>query len=82
MPLYDYECSASPEPGPQSPHAPTPKPCGAVWEVAQRLEEPLMTHCPTCGQPTAKRVIRRTGGFVLKGQGWAKDGYRTTERGR
>ena len=70
-PLYDYECEGTVE-----------HPCTQTWEVAQRLEEPVMTHCPTCGQPTAKRVIVRTGGFVLRGGGWAADGYSSPGQGR
>jgi len=30
--------------------------------------------CPMCGKPCGERVISKTS-FILKGPGWAKDGY-------
>ena len=69
MPLYDYECRGTPD-----------EPCTHDWEESQRIADPHVTHCPACRQPTAVRVIRATGGFALKGPGWARDGYATTAR--
>jgi putative FmdB family regulatory protein len=67
MPLYDYECTA--------------KSCEASWEAQQKIADPVLTECPVCHRPTAVRVIRATGGFALKGPGWARDGYATATMG-
>jgi len=58
MPTYEYTCEA----------------CGKNWEVEQRISEPKLTDCPTCGEPKAKRLISG-GNFMLKGGGWYADGY-------
>jgi putative FmdB family regulatory protein len=58
MPTYEYTCEA----------------CGKNWEVEQRISEPKLTDCPSCGQPKAKRLISG-GNFMLKGGGWYADGY-------
>jgi len=58
MPTYEYTCEA----------------CGKNWEVEQRISEPKLTDCPTCGEPKAKRLISG-GTFMLKGGGWYADGY-------
>jgi len=58
MPTYEYTCEA----------------CGKNWEVEQRISEPRLTDCPTCGEPKAKRLISG-GNFMLKGGGWYADGY-------
>lgn len=63
MPLYEYKCSA----------------CGAVAEVLQRMDAPAPI-CHKCPQNDAeppamvKQVSRSS--FVLKGGGWAADGYK------
>lgn len=48
--------------------------CLHEWEVEARPQDPPMILCPECGEPTAQRLIGQTT-FVLKGRGWAKDGY-------
>lgn len=58
MPTYEYTCEA----------------CGKNWEAEQRISEPKLTDCPSCGQPKAKRLISG-GNFMLKGGGWYADGY-------
>lgn len=62
MPIYEYEC----------------KTCGKRVEVEQRITaEPLTTHRECAETPCdgdVKRLITRTS-FILKGRGWAKDGY-------
>jgi len=65
MPTYEYTCEG----------------CGAVWEKEQSILDPPMKSCPSCEQPTAKRLISTTA-FVLNGRGWAREGYGTTENRR
>lgn len=57
MPMYEYSCSK----------------CGNHMETIQKLSDPPLTKCPSCGG-TIARLISPTA-FVLKGGGWYKDGY-------
>ena len=63
MPIYEYRCPA----------------CGAVVEILQRMNAPAPI-CVECSQDAAqapamvKQVSRSS--FVLKGGGWASDGYK------
>ena len=43
------------------------------WEETQKIADPPVTACPTCGAD-ARRLISRTS-FALKGQGWGATGY-------
>src|SRR3954454_17013692 len=53
MPIYAYRCTT----------------CGHAKDVLQKLSDPLMTVCPSCGASTfAKQVT--AAGFQLKGSGW------------
>jgi putative FmdB family regulatory protein len=59
MPIYAYRCSA----------------CGHAQDVLQKISDPLLTHCPACGQATfAKQVT--AAGFQLKGSGWYATDFR------
>ena len=63
MPIYQYKCSV----------------CGAEAEVLQKMDAPA-PFCSQCPEDAAqapamvKQVSRSS--FVLKGGGWAADGYR------
>lgn len=57
--IYDYSCCH----------------CEHEWQEEQRITDPVRTTCPSCGEEAAKRLISSSGAFVLKGNGWAKDGY-------
>jgi putative FmdB family regulatory protein len=57
MPIYEYECLG----------------CGAVHEVLQRLSEPPLQSCPSCGKGVRKLVSESS--FVLKGGGWYLTDY-------
>ena len=63
MPIYEYKCLA----------------CGAVVEILQRMDAPAPT-CAKCPQdaPQAPERVKQVSrsSFVLKGSGWASDGYR------
>ena len=50
--------------------------CGARFEREQRITDAPIKTCPCCGKQRAKRLIEGGSGFVLKGGGWAAQGYR------
>lgn len=53
--------------------------CNYEQEIILKLdaEEPS---CPECGEKMKKAVSATT--FILKGSGWAKDGYSKNERNK
>jgi len=53
MPIYQYRCSV----------------CGREQEVLQKVSEPPLTDCPSCGKPGLQKVLTAAG-FQLKGSGW------------
>ena len=53
MPIYEYRCSE----------------CGFQDEFLQKLSEPQMTVCPSCGKASLKKLLSAAG-FQLKGSGW------------
>jgi putative FmdB family regulatory protein len=53
MPIYEYRCSV----------------CGQEHEVLQKVSEPPLTECPSCGKPGLQKVLTAAG-FQLKGSGW------------
>ena len=53
MPIYEYRCSA----------------CGSQKEHLQKLNAPVLSQCPECGQETYQRLLSAAG-FQLKGSGW------------
>lgn len=60
---YEYEC-----------------PKHKVFEVEQKMSDPALEFCPKCKEEDnvetpVKRLISTTS-FVLKGGGWASEGYK------
>jgi putative FmdB family regulatory protein len=53
MPIYEYRC----------------KLCGQEHEVLQKVTEPPLTDCPSCGKPGLQKMLSAAG-FQLKGSGW------------
>ncbi len=53
MPIYEYRCSE----------------CGFQDVFLQKLSDPLMTVCPSCGKESLKKLLSAAG-FQLKGSGW------------
>lgn len=53
MPIYEYRCGA----------------CGQEHEVLQKVTEPPLTECPSCGKPGMQKLLTAAG-FQLKGSGW------------
>ena len=53
MPIYAYKCES----------------CGFAKDVLQKMSDPLLTDCPTCGASAFKKQVTAAG-FQLKGSGW------------
>ena len=53
MPIYAYRCSA----------------CGFEKDHLQKLSDPVLVACPSCGQDAYEKQITAAG-FQLKGNGW------------
>ena len=53
MPIYAYRCEN----------------CGHAIDVLRRMSDPVLTDCPSCGQPTLRKQVTAAG-FQLKGSGW------------
>ena len=59
MPIYAYKCAS----------------CGYSKEVLQKLSDPVLTICPTCGLDQYQKQITAAG-FQLKGSGWYVTDFR------
>jgi putative FmdB family regulatory protein len=59
MPIYAYRCEA----------------CGFAKDVLQKISDPQLTDCPTCGKATFKKQVTAAG-FQLKGTGWYVTDFR------
>ena len=59
MPTYEYTCSS----------------CSTEWEHEQSIKDDPLKECPACHKDTARRMISRGAGFILKGGGWYSDLY-------
>lgn len=59
MPIYAYKCSA----------------CGLQKDVLQKMSDPVLTECPSCGQSTFSKQLTAAG-FQLKGSGWYVTDFR------
>ena len=53
MPIYEYECGS----------------CGHRLEAIQKMSDPALKDCPSCGKAALKKMISAAG-FQLKGTGW------------
>lgn len=50
------------------------KKCEHEWDDIRKMGDQVPGPCPECGsEKTAKGLSK--GSFILKGTGWAKDGY-------
>ena len=59
MPIYAYRCSN----------------CGHAQDVLQRMADPVLTICPSCGQASYVKQVTAAG-FQLKGSGWYVTDFR------
>jgi len=56
---YEYQCSV----------------CSHQFEVEQSIKDEPLSECPKCHVTALKRLVSGGTGFVLQGEGWAKDLY-------
>jgi putative FmdB family regulatory protein len=59
MPIYAYRCEA----------------CGFAKDVLQKISDPVLTECPSCGKSSFKKQLTAAG-FQLKGTGWYVTDFR------
>jgi putative FmdB family regulatory protein len=59
MPIYAYRCDE----------------CGFAKDVLQKISDPVLTDCLSCGKPAFKKQLTAAG-FQLKGTGWYATDFR------
>jgi putative FmdB family regulatory protein len=59
MPIYAYRCAH----------------CGHAQDVLQKLSDPVLTVCPSCGAEAYQKQVTAAG-FQLKGSGWYVTDFR------
>ena len=59
MPIYAYRCDE----------------CGFSKDVLQKMSDPVLTECLSCGKSTFKKQVTAAG-FQLKGSGWYVTDFR------
>lgn len=59
MPIYAYRCAE----------------CGFAKDVLQKMSDPVLTVCLSCGKPSFKKQLTAAG-FQLKGTGWYATDFR------
>ena len=59
MPIYAYRCEE----------------CGFAKDVLQKMSDPVLTVCPSCGKSSFKKQVTAAG-FQLKGTGWYVTDFR------
>ena len=60
MPFYEYECGS----------------CGFCTEVLQKISDPQLRKCPSCGKSAFKRLMSAPV-FRLKGSGWYETDFKS-----
>jgi putative FmdB family regulatory protein len=63
MPIYAYRCAA----------------CGHAKDVLQKMSDPVLTVCPSCGAATFEKQVTAAG-FQLKGSGWYVTDFRDGQK--
>ena len=59
MPIYAYRCAQ----------------CGHELDALQKISEPALVDCPSCGKPSLAKKLTAAG-FQLKGSGWYQTDFR------
>jgi putative FmdB family regulatory protein len=59
MPIYAYKCES----------------CDHAKDVLQKMSDPVLTECPSCGKATFQKQVTAAG-FQLKGGGWYVTDFR------
>ncbi|MGH8150489.1 MAG: FmdB family zinc ribbon protein [Steroidobacteraceae bacterium] len=65
MPFYEYECSN----------------CKYYSEVMQKITDPPLRKCPSCGRNTLKKLVSAPN-FRLKGGGWYETDFKSDKEAK
>ncbi len=65
MPFYEYECAS----------------CKFYTELMQKLSDPPLKKCPSCGKSTMKKLISAPV-FRLKGGGWYETDFKSDKENK
>jgi putative FmdB family regulatory protein len=65
MPFYEYECQA----------------CHRVTEVLQKMSDPPLGKCPSCGKDKLQKLISASA-FRLSGGGWYETDFKSDAEGK
>jgi len=65
MPFYEYECAS----------------CKYYTEVMQKISDPPLQKCPSCGKKTLKKLVSAPV-FRLKGGGWYETDFKSDKEGK
>jgi putative FmdB family regulatory protein len=65
MPFYEYECSN----------------CKFYSEVMQKITDPALKKCPSCGKNTLKKLVS-VPNFRLKGAGWYETDFKSEKEAK
>lgn len=65
MPFYEYEC----------------KSCKFYTEVMQKISDPPLVKCPSCGKRTLQKLVSAPV-FRLKGSGWYETDFKSDKEGK
>ena len=65
MPFYEYECQS----------------CKFYAEVMQKISDPPLTKCPSCGKRTMQKLISAPV-FRLKGSGWYETDFKSDKEAK
>ena len=63
MPIYEYQCQG----------------CAHAFETIQKISEPALTTCPSCGKDLLKKKISAVA-FRLKGAGWYETDFKSGDK--
>jgi putative FmdB family regulatory protein len=61
MPTYGYKC----------------KKCGYTFEEFQSITADPLVKCPSCGQPSLKRLLGGGAGMIFRGSGFYQTDYKS-----
>jgi putative FmdB family regulatory protein len=64
MPIYAYKCES----------------CGHRQDVLQKISDPVLTQCPSCGAAAFAKQLTAAG-FQLKGSGWYATDFKNGNAG-
>ena len=63
MPIYEFTCEE----------------CGNEVEVLQKISDPHLKDCPSCGKPSMKKKVSAAA-FRLSGSGWYETDFKSGDK--